>query len=197
VEAIGDRAEQSPAAKQFLQQVAADPNLGRRERDEALDALRRTGDTSLAQVAQARLITEQGAVNESALRYLETALGDQVLGHVSQLWADPRVTNNREREELVQTIVNRVGLNNDANRMWQEITANPQMPDNLREEAISEMDDRGLNRRRPSERDRQLAAARMQLLEQVVPSLQDPELLERANSVYRRLSQVALPPSPR
>ncbi|HYG36516.1 MAG TPA: hypothetical protein VEC99_17110 [Clostridia bacterium] len=196
VEAIADRMNESPQAKLALQQIAMDSNLGRRERDEAFDALRQAGDTSLVNVARERVITEEGNINESALRYLERATGDQVLNEVLQAWSDPRVRNHEEREELVQVIAGRVGRNDNANLMWQEIVGNAQMPANLREEAIGELDDRGINRRRPTDQDRQLAATRMRLLEQVASQLQDPRLVSRAERVYGELSKVAQPPTP-
>lgn len=200
VELIARRLGKNPEAQPILQQIALNSALDRDVRQEAMEALGRIGDASLVETAQNELITERGRIDETALRYLERTLGNQTLQVIQQAWADPRLTDNDQRRELLEVVIDRAGQSDQASQMLAAFAIDPQQPSDLRRTAIAELDNEGINESRPTEKDHHIAASRIELLKQVAPFISDPSMAAKVNEVYQNLHRVlqrpAQPPRP-
>lgn len=82
------------------------------------DLLTRNGDTSFAGTAAQLLVTGEGKVDPSALRYLTQTLKDQALPALYQAYRDVRLTNLADRATLMQSALPYVGGNALANDMF-------------------------------------------------------------------------------
>lgn len=123
------------AARELLTNPPAidDPSrLDESARAYLFDLLTRNGDTSFAGTAAQLLVTGEGRVDASALRYLTQTLKDQALPALYQAYKDVRVTNLAEKAPLMQSALPYVGGNALANDMFKTTLNNDSVNAGLR-----------------------------------------------------------------
>lgn len=147
-------------------------------------------DTSFAVAAQMRLVGADGRIDESTLRYLQETLGEQSLSMVHQALNDPRITDQNRKEPLVEAVLSYVGSNAQADQIFSSLVTNPNLPARLREEALSELDDEGINDDNPSARDLDIIRQRLATLNQMRESMTERNLVNRANRVQQSLQRM-------
>jgi hypothetical protein len=99
---------------------------------------------------------------------------------------------------LVDAVIERAGQDQQANQLLHSMVTDETLPMKLREEAIRELDDEGINEDNPSARDVPIIVARRQVLEAMRPDVRDPQLLDYINrisgSLDKLLAKVQGPP---
>jgi hypothetical protein len=169
--------------------VANPSRLDQRSRDHLLELLANFKDTSYASVAQTQMVRPDGRIDETMLRYLERTMGDQYLSYIQQAYADPR-TNPNEKEPLVDAVLERVGQHPQAAELLHSMVTDEKLPLKLREEAIRELDDEGINEDNPGARDVPIIIARRQILQALRPDVLDPSLLGHLDRIAGSLDQL-------
>jgi hypothetical protein len=96
------------------------------------ELLTKYGDTSFAGVAAGLLVTQEGGVDATVLRYLRDTLQEQALPAIYQAWKDVRMTNLADRAALMQAALPQAGLNALANDMFRDALNNEEVPPQVR-----------------------------------------------------------------
>ena len=115
------------------------------DRNFLLATLTALGDTSFAAQAQTQLIKPDGTVDAAALKYLQQTGGDKALALVMQAYADPRVTDPKARERLVQVALDTPGINPQVDEIIRAVLADNTLPPLNRNNLVQEYADRGYN----------------------------------------------------
>lgn len=169
--------------------VARPSRLDQRSRDHLLEVLAMFKDTSYAAVAQTQLVRPDGRIDQTLLSYLERTTGDQYLSYVQQAYHDPRTSPN-QKEPLVDAVLERVGQDPQAAGLLHSMVTDEKLPARLREEAIRELDDEGINEENPGARDVPIILARRQILQALRPDVHDPNLLRFVDRIAGSLDQL-------
>jgi len=168
--------------------VNAQPNrLDKGDRDFLFAVLGMYSDTSFAAVAQNQLVRADGQIDYSALRYLKNTLGEQSLPAIMQAMQDSRLTKPEQKEPLVDYVANYVGVNAQANQLFQAMVQDESLPLELRVNSLIGLYKVGLDHDNPGPRDMQLAQARLQVLETLRPELENEKLVQHTAKIERAL----------
>lgn len=161
-----------------------------RSRDEFLyQLLASRDDPSAAGYARATLLSAEGKVDGSALRYLEKVLDDDYIEVVRQTLQDPRVTDSRQKSELIEETIERLGRDERATDIVRQVVMDPSVAMEVREEALRDFDDEGIDERNPRVEDRPVIESRMQMLLAMAPDISDPKLQRRLEQSYSNLEK--------
>jgi hypothetical protein len=155
--------------------------LDQYDRDYLYALLTFFGDTSLVALAQTQLIQPDGSLDANALRLLRDTLGINALPALAQAMFDPRVTGDKQREDLFKEALSYAGADPRADELLVRAVTAEELPLKLREKSIRDLDKHGFeNPEHLTERDLQIIQARLRLLEALDPGLRDPKLQEAA-----------------
>lgn len=122
-------------------------------------------DASFAQQAQAGLIAADGGVDTGALKYLQTALGEQALPAVADAYKDPRILDAAKKEPLARLALNFAGANAQADELYRAAINDAGLSVDQRRELIEDLNQDGFeNLRKPTPRDLELVKNRLELI---------------------------------
>ncbi len=181
------------AARELLVNPApnAQPDrLDKGSRDFLFAVLGMFGDTSFAAAAQSQLLRADGEIDHSALRYLKSTLGEQALPAIQQALYDARLREPEQKEALLHFISSYVGQNRQANELVQSVILDESLPIELRVNSLSSLYKVGFNEDQPGPGDRQLAQARLGVLKDLLPALNDNKLVRHAEEVAHGLAEL-------
>ena len=148
------------AAQALLNGGGAD----RLQRDYLFSVLRRFNDPSFASTAQGQLVQADGRIDRSALRYLQSSLGEQSVAIAAQFYKDGRITEADSRESLARVALNYVGASEQAVQLWHTAINDPTLKPGQRRELILDLDQDGLqNDKTPTPTDLPIVANRLAL----------------------------------
>jgi hypothetical protein len=111
------------AAKDLLynpMQMANPTRLDDLSKNYCYEILRKYNDASFLPSAKQLLVSADGQVDRSALRYITRVEGEQSMMALYQAFHNPRVTNTFDRVSLLNAAADFVGPNAQANAMLQE-----------------------------------------------------------------------------
>jgi hypothetical protein len=91
------------------------------DRDSLFDVLIFFGDSSYVSAAQEQVVSANGKVDRSALKYLQQSLGAQSVPLVEQWYYDPRISDPNEREPLGRAALPYVGADPQANEFYDKV----------------------------------------------------------------------------
>jgi hypothetical protein len=162
--------------------------LDRSDRDNLFSVLTMYGDASYVSVAQGQLIGADGALDRSALKYLQQSLGQQAVTLAAQMWNDPRLTDPAKKEPLARVALNFVGADAQANEFYQKAINDLSLPNDHRRNLIEDLNQDGfVDRKNLSARDLPLIENRIALVEQLAPGATDPVNLAAFKEAYKDL----------
>lgn len=134
------------------------------DRDNLYDLLRQFKDTAYVSVAQAQLVSPDGRVDRSALRYLQQTLGEQSLALAVRTYSDQRVADGDSKESLGRVALTYVGANDQALPLFHAATIDPALKPDQRRNLVEDLNQDGLsNRRNPTPEDLKVIANRYTL----------------------------------
>jgi len=128
------------SARELLAQPAptgAPGPLDRFNRDSLFETLIFFGDSSYVSAAQEQVVTANGQVDRSALKYLQETLGPQALPLVAQWYDDPRIKDPSEKELLARMALDYVGVDPQADPIITKAIYDPTLPDSNRKNLIT------------------------------------------------------------
>jgi hypothetical protein len=166
------------AAKDLLSNPPAidQPNrLDENARAYLYQVLAMYNDTSFAENAQAILVTQEGRVDRQALAYLSNTLKEQSVPSLYAAYKNPRLTNQTERGNIMNAVLNYAGPSPQANDLFKDVITDESIPSGIRAYTIQGLAG-GTGKEKPS--DPQLIQARLQLLHSYRGSLKDERLLK-------------------
>lgn len=169
--------------------VSNPSRLDQRSREHLLELLANLKDNSYASVAQTQVVRPDGRIDETMLRYLERTTGDNYLSYVQQAYNDPR-TRPEQKEPLVDAVIERVGQHPQAAQLLHSMVTDESLPPKLREEAIRELDDEGINEDNPGPNDLPIIIERWRILQALRPDVRDPNLLQFVDRISANLGQL-------
>ena len=175
--------------------------LDRGERDHLFGVLAMYGDNSYVSTAQAQLIQPDGAIDRSALKYLQQLLGQQTVAIAAQTWNDPRLTDSAKKEPLARLALSFVGADALANEFYQKAINDMSLPKDDRKNLIEDLNQDGFaNKKNLSANDLPLIENRIALIEQLAPSATDPVNLAAFKEAHKDLlkmrERIVNPPPP-
>lgn len=134
------------------------------DRDNLYDVLRQFKDTSYVSIAQSQLVSVDGKVDRSALKYLQQTLGEQSLALAAQTYSDKRVADADSKESLGRVALAYVGANDQALPLFHAATMDPALKPDQRRNLVEDLNQDGLNNRRsPTPEDLKVIANRYAL----------------------------------
>lgn len=174
--------------------------IERNHRDHLYNVLAFYRDGSYAPAAQNQLVSGDGQVDRSALRYLQQTLGAQAVTVAAQAYQDPRLTNSAVKEPLARLALSFVGADSQANQMYQMAINDVSMPKNNRRELIEDLNQDGFaDPKNLTANDLPLIQNRIALIEQLAPSALDQVNAAAFQEAYKDLlkmrEQVTQPPA--
>ena len=151
--------------------------------------------------AQGQLVQADGALDASALRYLQRSLGPQAVALAAQTWNDPRLTDPAKKEPLARLALNYVGADAQANEFYQAAINDLTLPKDHRRNLIEDLNQDGFaDRKNLTERDLPLIQNRLALIEQLAPVATDPVNTAAFAEAYKDLlkmrERILRPPAP-
>jgi len=144
-------------------------------------------DTSFAQIAQGQLITPDGRVDRQSLGYLSNILKEQGVPALAAAYKDQRLTNQNERTQIQNAILNFTGPSTEANDLFKQIITDEKVPANIRSYAISGLAG-GAGREKPY--DPALIQSRITLLHNFRSYLKDEKILKSIDDTKVVLEQL-------
>ena len=130
-------------------------------------------DASFATQAQAQLVSADGKVDRTAMKYLLTTLGEQTLAIAQQTWNDPRITAD-QKEPLARVALTYLGSNPQAEPLYKTAINDLSLPKDHRRELIEDLNTDGFaNKRNPTPADVTLIQNRLQFIQQHAPNAAD------------------------
>lgn len=192
------------AARELLARAAVAGiagGLDRNDREHLFSVLALYGDTSYVSAAQGQLVQADGALDASALRYLQRSLGPQAVALAAQTWNDPRLTDPAKKEPLARLALNYVGADAQANEFYQAAINDLTLPKDHRRNLIEDLNQDGFaDRKNLTERDLPLIQNRLALIEQLAPVAADPVNTAAFAEAYKDLlkmrERILRPPAP-
>jgi hypothetical protein len=178
------------AAKDLLSNPPAidQPNrLDENARGYLYQVLAMYNDTSFAENAQALLVTPEGRVDRQALAYLNNTLKEQSVSSLYAAYKNPRLTNQTERGNIMNAVLNYAGPSTQANDLFKDVIADESIPSGIRAYTIQGLAG-GTGKEKPS--DPQLIQARLQLLQSYRGSLKDERLLKSIDDTRTALEAI-------
>lgn len=153
------------AAKDLLANpVAEAAALDRNDRNYLYGVLAFFNDTSQVGVAQGQLLAVGGGLDRAALKYLERALGEQVVPVVAQAYLDPRATDAAVKEPLVRSALAFVGANDQALQVFGQAVRDPALAGEPIRNLVEDLNQDGIrNEKKPTPEDLKLIANRYAL----------------------------------
>ncbi|HEY0549973.1 MAG TPA: hypothetical protein VGF13_10255 [Verrucomicrobiae bacterium] len=175
--------------------------LDRGDRDHLFSVLAMYGDDSYVSTAQAQLIQPDGAIDRSALKYLQQLLGQQTVAIAAQTWNDPRLTDPAKKEPLARLALNFVGADPQANEFYQKAINDLNLPKDDRKNLIEDLNQDGfVNKKNLDATDLPLINNRIALIEQLAPTATDPINVAAFKEAYKDLlkmrERIVNPPPP-
>lgn len=178
--------------------------LDANDREHLFSVLAMYGDTSFVSVAQGQLVQPDGAVDRSALRYLQQSLGPQAVAVAAQAYQSPLLlTNAAAKEPLARLALNFAGTDVQADEFYQQAINDPILTKSHRKNLIEDLNQDGFSdTKNLTGRDLPLIQSRINLIEQLAPSATDPVNAAAFKEAYKDLinmrDRVLRPPdSPR
>lgn len=162
--------------------------LDQNDRDHLFSVLMMYGDTSYVGTAQAQLVQPDGALDSSALKYLQQSLGPQSVAIAAQTYQNPLLlTNAAAKEPLARLALSFVGVDAQANEFYQQAINDPVLTKSHRKNLIEDLNEDGLNFRNLTARDLPLIQNRIALIEQLAPNATDPVNVAAFKEAYKDL----------
>ena len=170
--------------------------LDKNDRNYLFTVLANFNDPSFASQAQAQLIQGDGKIDRSALRYLQQTLAEQALPIVSQAWQDQRVLPD-QKEPLARVALGYVGINPQAESIYQTAINDLSLPKDHRRELIEDLNQDGIaNPRSPSPADLRLIENRIAFIEKNAPGAVDPVNSAAFAEAFKDLQKMQLKAAP-
>ncbi len=144
-------------------------------------------DTSFAPNAQSLLVTPEGHVDRQALAYLSSTLKDESVPALCAAFKDPKLTNQAERANIMNVVLNYAGPSAQANEVFAQVITNDALPSGIRAFTIQGLAG-GSGKDKPS--DPKLIQARLQLLRDFRGTLTDERLLKSIDDTRAALEQL-------
>jgi hypothetical protein len=193
--APGKYRDPAVAAAREMLLVAAPPAsnhpLDRDHRDYLFGVLTFFGDTSFTGSAQAQLVSADGQVDRSSLRYLQLSLGAQAIPIVAQAYQDPRLTDPATKEPLARLALAFVGTDAQANQLYHLAINDPALPKDARRNLIEDLNQDGFaDRRNLTANDLPLIQSRIALIEQSAPTAMDTVNAKAFAEAYKDLQNM-------
>ncbi len=130
-------------------------------------------DSSFAAQAQAQLVSADGKVDRTAMKYLQTTLGEQSLPIAQQAWNDPRITAD-QKEPLARVALAYLGANPQAEPLFKTAINDMSLPPDHRRELIEDLNTDGFaDKRNPTPADLALIQNRLRFIQQNAPNAVD------------------------
>ena len=176
--------------------------LDRKDRDQLFGVLAMYGDNSYVDTAQSQLVQADGALDRSALKYLQQLLGAQAVPIVAQIYNDPRLTDPAKKEPLARVALNFVGADVQANEFYNKAINDMGLPKDDRKNLIEDLNQDGFaNRKNLTAQDLPLIENRLAIIEQLGPSAADPINATAFQEAYKDLvkmrEKILNPPPPK
>lgn len=177
------------AAKDLLSNPPAidQPNrLDENARAYLYQVLAMYNDQSFVENAQALLVTPEGRVDRQALNYLNNTLKDQAVPRLYTAYQDPKLTNQAERANILNALLNYAGPSSQANEVFKKVIADESVPAGIRAFTIQ-----GLAGGSGKERlaDPQLIQSRLNLLHSFRGASKDERILRSMDDTKALLEQ--------
>jgi hypothetical protein len=171
----------------------------RNERELLFGVLTMYGDISYVSLAQAQLVRTDGAVDRSALRYLQQSLGEQAVPIASQMYDDPRLTESAKKEPFARLALNYVGADTQADAFYQKAINDMNLTASHRKNLIEDLNQDGFaDTKNLTARDLPLIQNRLALIEELAPHATDPANIAAFKEAYKdllkMLGRAARPP---
>ena len=178
------------AAKDLLANPPAidQPNrLDENSRAYLYSVLAMYNDTSFVDTAKAILVTPEGRVDRQAMNYLNNTLKDQSVAALYDAYKSEKLTNQTERTQLLNAMLNYTGPSAQANEVFKEIVSNETVPAGIRAFAIQ-----GLAGTPGGEKptDPQLIEARLQFLRTLRDGFKDERILKSIDDTRASLERL-------
>jgi hypothetical protein len=159
------------------------------DRDHLFSVLAMYGDTSYVSTAQNQLVQPDGALDRSALKYLQQSLGSQVVTIVAQTYQNPLLlTNAAAKEPLARTALNFVGADPQADEFYQRAINDHILTKSHRKNLIEDLNQDGFSDlKNLGAPDLPLVQNRIALIEQLAPSATDPVNIAAFKEAYKDL----------
>jgi hypothetical protein len=155
--------------------VQAGSALDRNDRDNLYAVLEMYGDTSYVKAAEAQLVQANGAVDRSALKYLQESLGAQAVAIAARSFNDPRITDPAHKEPLARLALSYVGADAQANEFYQQAINDMSLAKGHRKNLIEDLNEDGFSDlKNLGARDLPLIENRIELIKQLAPQATDP-----------------------
>lgn len=153
------------AAKDLLANpVAEAAALDKNDRNYLYGVLAFFNDASQVAMAQGQLLAANGGLDRAALKYLERALGEQVVPVVAQAYLDPRTTDAAVKEPLIRSALAFVGMNDQALQVFGQAVRDPALAGDPIRNLVEDLNQDGIrNEKKPTPEDLKLIANRYAL----------------------------------
>ena len=125
--------------------LLAHPPADAADKSFLLATLSQLGDTSFGGQAQAQLIKPDGTVDTAALKYLQQTGGEKSVVLAMAAYADPRVTDPKERERLAQVALDAPGINPLVDDFMHTVLNDASLPALNRNNLVQDYADHGYN----------------------------------------------------
>jgi hypothetical protein len=190
------------AARELLARPAAPDaatGVDRNERELLFGVLTMYGDTSYTSTAQAQVVRANGAVDRSALRYLQQSLGPQAVPIAARMYEDPRLNESTKKEPFARLALNYVGADAQADAFYQKAINDMGLTSSHRKNLIEDLNQDGFpDTKNLTARDLPLIQNRISLIEQLAPNATDPANAAAFKEAYKDLlkmrERVSRPP---
>lgn len=161
--------------------------LDRSNRDSLFDVLIFFGDSSYVTAAQEQVLSANGKVDRSALKYLQQSLGAQTVPLVAQWYYDPRITDPGEREPFARVALNYVGADAQADDFYVKAINDPTLSDRHRKNLIEDLNETGIT----DKRDLAILKNRLAIIEDQLPKTSDPVNAAALEEAQKDLTNMA------
>jgi len=171
--------------------IASQSALDKNHRDFLFAVLAFYGDATYVASAQTQIISPDGKVDPSALRYMQQYLGAQMVPIAAQAYTDSRVSESAAKESLARVALAFVGTDQRANDFWQQSINDMSLDKHDRKQLIEDLNQDGFaDRKHLTQNDLPLVENRLALIEQLGPSAQDPVNIKAFQEAYKDLTKM-------
>ncbi len=175
--------------------------LDRNDRDHLFSVLSMYGDTEYVVSAQTQLVHADGAIDRSALKYLQQSLGPQSVAIAAKAWNDPRLADPATKEPLARLALSYAGADQQANDFYITAINDMGLTKDQRSNLIEDLNEEGFpDRKNLSATDLPLIENRLALIEQLASSSADEANAAAFKEAYKDLvnmrDRVSIPPPP-
>jgi hypothetical protein len=149
------------------------------------DVLQMYNDTSFAAAAQTMIIRADGRIDRNALDYLNSMLKEQAIPALYQVYNSTSLTNQFEKARLARDILGYVGQDSTANQLLADIVNNKDIDARMRGFAVMQLAG-GFGQN--DNLDAKIYAARIPIVNQLLASTTDAQLVETLNRTLINLA---------